>query len=539
MRKALINGRIRAIDECNGLYEAMLVEDGKIVKIGTNDEIMSEACCSEVVDLEGKDVLPGFIDAHIHLMDHAIFEKKTVLLGGTKSPEEIVEAVKAYIEENKIPEGEWITGFGWDQELFEDGEFPNCRQLDLATDKHPMMLTRRCGTICVANSKAMEIAGIDRNTPHPQGGEILKFDDGEPTGLMLESAMSLIGNCVPKIKDKAVLKELLEFSFEEMLKNGVTVAHTEDFCSVGDKQALWDAYLELYAEGKMPINLVLQLRIHKPEQMDEFFDFGFKSWQDFGRVKVGPIKFLGDGSLGAWSAGLNEPYSDKPETTGLLYFDVDEMSAMAKRVVDHDFDLTIHAIGDAAVETFLDSCISVKDEIKEKGFRPSIIHSQIMNERIFEKYKEVDAIGLIQPMYIHSDWRIADSRVGDRMKTSYCYNSMLKDGIRLAAGSDLPIESVDAFEGIQVNVTRKDLQSLPEEGWYPEERMSRFDAVKLHTIDAAYVSRDEDKLGSLECGKQANFVVVSDDVFEVAEDHIKDIKVLETYVDGECKYKCE
>jgi hypothetical protein len=383
----------------------------------------------------------------------------------------------------------------------------------------------------------MKIAGIDKDTPDPQGGELVRFEDGSPNGVMLESAMSLIGNCVPKMHDKEQMKECLEFACKEMVKNGITVAHTEDFTSVDDKRTLWEAYLEMASQGKIPVNLVLQLRIHTPEQMDEYFDFGFHSWEQYGKIKVGPIKFLGDGSLGAWSAGLNEPYSDKPDTCGCLYFSREEMSAMAKRVVDHGFDLTIHAIGDAAVETFLDSCISVKDEIKEKGFRPSIIHSQIMNERIFEKYQEIDAIGLIQPMYIHSDWSIADARVGERMKTSYCYNTMRKKGIRLAAGSDLPIESPNVMEGIQVNVTRRDLSGNPPEGWYPEEALDVLEAVKWHTVYGAYVSKDEDKYGSLEVGKQANFVVLDADVFETPKDEIKEIKVLETWIDGEQVYE--
>lgn len=536
MKQVFVNGKIRAIDAQNSLYEAMLCEDGKIVALGTNDEMKKQAGDAQVVDLGGKDVLPGFIDAHIHLLDHAIFEKKTALLSGAKTVDEVIAITKKYIADNQIPAGEWVTGFGWDQELFPGGQFPTCKQLDLISDKHPIMLNRRCGTICAANSMAMKIAGIDKNTPDPQGGELVRFEDGSPTGVMLESAMSLIGDCVPKLSDKQQLKELLEFSFHEMVKNGVTVTHTEDFYSVGDKRALWEAYLELYAEGRMPIELVLQLRIHRPDQLQEFFDFGFHSWERFGNITIGPIKFLGDGSLGAWSAGLNEPYSDKPDTCGCLYWDRDELSAIAKEIVDHDFDLTIHAIGDAAVEIFLDGCISVKDQIKAKGLRPSVIHSQIMNERIFEKYKEVDAIGLVQPMYIHSDWSIADSRVGERMKTSYCFNSMLKQGIRLAAGSDLPIESVNPFEGIQVNVTRRDLSGNPEGGWYPEEKMSRLDAVKLHTIYGAYVSKAENRLGSLEAGKDANFVVCSGDVFSAPEDEIKNIKVLKTYIKGDCKY---
>ena len=493
----------------------------------------------EQIDLGGKDVLPGFIDAHIHLLDNAIFDNKKALLGDAETVDDVIAITRKFIEANQIPEGEWVCGFGWDQEVFPDGQFPTCKQLDQISDKHPVMLDRRCGTICAANSMAMKIAGIDKDTPDPQGGELVRFEDGFPTGVMLESAMSLIGDCVPKIKDKMELKKLLQYSFEEVLKYGITVAHTEDFYSVGDKRALWEAYLELCAEGKIPIDLVLQLRIHRPDQLQEFFDFGFHSWEHFGKIKIGPIKFLGDGSLGAWSAGLNEPYSDNLDTTGCLYWNREELSAIAKTIVDHDFDLTIHAIGDAAVETFLDGCTSVKDEIKAKHLRPSVIHSQIMNERIFEKYKVVDAIGLIQPMYIHSDWRIADSRVGDRMKTSYCFGSMLKQGIRLAGSSDLPIESVNPLEMIQVNVTRKDLSGQPEGGWYPGERLSRLEAVKLHTIYGAYVSKDEDSLGSLEVGKRANFVVLSEDVFSVPEDVIKNIKVLDTYIDADCKYSSE
>ncbi len=536
MKKAFINGRIRTIDPKNSLFEAMLCEDGKIIALGSCEEIRAMSEGVEIIDLDGRDVLPGFIDAHIHLLDHAIFEKKTASLTGVKSAEELVSVTRKYIEENEIPEGEWVTGFGWDQELFPGGEFPTVKDLDKISDKHPIMLNRRCGTICAANSKAMEIAGIDQDTKDPQGGELVRFEDGTPTGVMLESAMSLIGDCVPKISDKKQIKELLEFSFDEMLKNGITLCHTEDFYSVGDKRALWEAYLELYAEGKMPIDLVLQLRIHRPDQLQEFFDFGFRSWQRFGNIKIGPIKFLGDGSLGAWSAGLNEPYSDKTDTCGCLYWNKEELCAIAKEIVDHDFDLTIHAIGDAAVEMFLDGCISVKDEIKAKELRPSVIHSQIMNERIFDKYKTVDAIGLVQPMYIHSDWSIADARVGERMKTSYCFGSMLKNGIRLAAGSDLPIESANPLEGIQVNITRKDLSGCPKEGWYPDEKLSRLEAVKLHTIYGAYVSKDEDSIGSLEVGKRANFVVLNGDVFAEDENKVKDIKVMQTYIDGECKY---
>ncbi len=209
MRKAFVNGRIRTIDTENTLVEAMICEDGKISALGTTEEIEKLAQGCDIIDLEGKDVLPGFIDAHIHLLNHAIFEKKTASLGAARSADEMVEIVKQYIKDNQIPDGEWVTGFGWDQEVFPGGEFPTVKDLDRISDTHPIMLDRRCGTICAANSMALKIAGIDKNTPDPQGGELVRFPDGSPTGVMLESAMSLIGDHVPKLTDKLQMKELL------------------------------------------------------------------------------------------------------------------------------------------------------------------------------------------------------------------------------------------------------------------------------------------------------------------------------------------
>lgn len=186
MRKLFVNGKIRTIDKDNHLVTAFAVEDGKFIAVGTEEEVRKAAGNCETIDLQGRDVLPGFVDAHLHFLDHAIYELFTADLYDTKSPDELVDVMKKYLEERKIPEGDWITGFGWDQELYPNSVWPTCRDLDRISDKHPIMLTRRCGTICVANSMAMKIAGIDKNTPDPQGGELVRFEDGSPNGVMLE-----------------------------------------------------------------------------------------------------------------------------------------------------------------------------------------------------------------------------------------------------------------------------------------------------------------------------------------------------------------
>lgn len=537
MKIAFVNGRIRTVDGNNRLYEAMLVEEGNIAALGSTAEIRGlSGAAGQVVDLKGRNVLPGFIDTHLHMMDHGIYELRTANLYPAHNADQVVEIMKKYLLDAKIPEGQWLEGFGWDQDLYPGAAFPTCHDLDRISLSHPIMLTRRCGTICIANSEAMRMAGIDAHTPDPAGGEIQKDGSGQPTGVMLESAMSLIGGIVPKIKDKEVIKEILAYSARYLVEHGITMAHTEDFMSVGDKKALMKAYLELQEEGRMPLNLVLQLRIHKPSDLASFFEFGFKSWESFGRIKIGPIKFLGDGSLGAWTAGLNEDYDDKPGNKGLVYYSQEELDSLAEIVLNNDFDLTIHSIGDRSTELFLKTCLANIKEIRRKGFRPSVIHSQIMDQNIFELYRQTGAIAIVQPMYVHSDWKIADARVGRRMETSYCFRRMLDEGILLAAGSDLPIESVDPFHAMQVSVTRRDLEGQPAEGWYPAERLDRLEALKLHTTAAAFVSFDEESRGSLEVGKKADFVIVSDDLFEVDENRIKEIKVLATYVEGEQVY---
>ncbi|MDD4285869.1 MAG: amidohydrolase [Bacillota bacterium] len=537
MKTAFVNGKIRTVDRNNSVAEAMLVADGKIEALGSTAEIRRLAGgAGRETDLAGCHVLPAFIDTHLHMMDHGIYGLRTADLYPARSVEDVVRLMQEYLTERQIPEGQWLEGFGWDQDLYPGTRFPTCRDLDRVSLSHPIMITRRCGTICSANSLAMKLAGIDRHTPDPAGGEIRKDVEGEPDGVMLESAMSLIGGIVPKLKDKETIKEILSYSARDLVRHGILVAHTEDFMSVGDKKTLMEAYLELQEEGRMPMHLVLQLRIHKPGDLASFFEFGCKSWETFGRIKIGPIKFLGDGSLGAWTAGLNEPYDDNPGERGLVYYNLEELKSLVATVVKNDFDLTIHSIGDRSTQLFLEACLVNNEEIRRKGFRPSVIHSQIMNPKIFELYRQTGAIAIVQPMYVHSDWKIADARVGRRMEHSYCFRKMRDAGIPMAAGSDLPIESVNPFHAIQVSVTRKDLEGQPEGGWYPEEKLDRLEALKLHTVYGAGVSFDENRYGSLEPEKQANFILVSDDLFAVEEDKIKDIRVLATYLDGEPVY---
>jgi predicted amidohydrolase YtcJ len=537
MKTAFVNGKIRALDDGNSVYEAMLVTDGKVEALGSTADIRRRAgSAGRVADLEGRHVLPGFIDTHLHMMDHGIYGLRTADLYPARNVEDVVAIMQAWLAEKNTPDGQWLEGFGWDQDLYPGAQFPTCRDLDRVSVRHPIMITRRCGTICSANSMAMELAGIDRHTPDPPGGEIRKDEGGDPDGVMLESAMSLIGRIVPKLSDKETIKDIIAYAAQELVSLGVTVAHTEDFMSVGDKKALMHAYLELQEEGRLPLNLVLQLRIHQPADLDSFFEFGFKSWDSFGRVKIGPIKFLGDGSLGAWTAGLIEDYSDKPGDRGLVYYDQGELTSLVATVVNRDFDVTVHSIGDRSTELFLKACAANMGEIRRKGFRPSVIHSQIMNPEIFDLYEKTGAVAIVQPMYVHSDWKIADARVGNRMAYSYCFRSMLDAGIAVTAGSDLPIESANPFHAIQVSVTRKDLAGEPAGGWYPEEKIDRLEALKLHTLYGAPVSFDEDRYGTLEEGMQANFVVISGDLFAVPEDEIKNIEVLATYVDGEIVY---
>lgn len=488
---------------------------------------------TEVVDLKGLKVYPGFVDAHLHLLSYCWKKFHEVDLSMVTSIDELKSKVRLFIVEKQVEEGQWVVGSGWNQVLFNDQVLPRRGDLDDISTEHPILLNRACYHICVVNSKALDITGIRTETVHVEGGSIDLDEFGKPTGILRENAVGLVAEYMPSLTDKKKMKELIIKGCHDMAKVGITTVHTDDFEFVGDKVMLLEAFKELAEGDELPINIILQLRSSGPEDIIEYHNMGLSSWTDFGKLRIGPVKIIADGSLGSRTAAMLEPYSDDSENLGILVVEQDRLEDMVRTCVEYDFDMAIHAIGDRTLTMILDCYQKYYDQIKGKGFRPSIIHCQIASEELLGRMCEMDVIANIQPVFLRTDWKSAESRVGvERMKFSYSWKKYLDRGIHLAGSSDAPIENFAPLLGIYCAVTRCDEKGLPLGGWYPEESLTVEESIRLFTADNAYLARQEKLKGSFEIGMTFDAVVLSDDLNDINPMKINEVKVLKTIVDG-------
>ncbi|QZY55624.1 amidohydrolase [Crassaminicella profunda] len=530
--KVFANGRFMRNNEQKKI-DFVAVKNGKIVKCGRAEEMNDYKTDYEIIDLKGKFVYPGFTDAHMHLIAYSQKKLYEVALNDVYSREELVKKVKTFIKKKNIKPGDWVIGAGWNQDQFEDNVFPDRYLLDEISTQHPIHLTRTCYHICVVNSKALDLAGIDENTISPDGGKIDQDKDHIPTGILRENAMDLVTRILPGIKDKNRMKELIIKGCEDLAKVGITTVHTDDFPFVEDKETLWKVFKELANNNELPIRVVLQLRAAKEDDIYHYERMGLKSFDKINNLVVGPIKVITDGSLGSRTAALEEPYEDDKENKGLMLMSEEKLDQLVHESFYHDFDICMHAIGDRSMRAILASYERYYDLYREKGFRPSIIHCQIGNSEILNGFKKLNIIANIQPIFSNTDWKIAESRIGkERLKYSYCWKTYMDMGIVCVGSSDAPIESFNPLYGIYTAVTRKDLEGNPKNGWVPEESLDIHRAVDLFIKNASYLSHEEEEKGSIEVGKYADFVVLAEDLLKVDEEHIKDILVENTIVGG-------
>ena len=486
--KIFFNGNFYSSDEKETEY--LGITDGKISGIGKLEDIRKiYEYADEVIDLEGKNVYPGFTDAHMHLVAYAQKKKYEVSLSGCTSKEEMKQRIKKHIAKKDIKPGEWVMGAGWNHELFEDKGYPDRYLLDDVTKECPVFLIRTCYHICVVNSEALKVCGIDENTIFPDGGKADRDQEGKLTGVLRENAMNVVSSKIPKIKSKEKMKNLIMEGCNDLIAKGITTVHTDDFCFVEDKKMLWESYKELGEKQELPLRVVLQLRVASLEDISEYKELGMKSWVDIERLRIGPAKIIADGSLGSRTAALEESYSDDPGNTGIMLSTEAEFDKIVSQCFKNEFDVCVHAIGDRTMRTILDVFKKHKKAYKEKGLRPSIIHCQIASEAILNKFKELDIIANIQPVFVCSDWDLAESRVGaERSQYSYSWRKMLDKGIKCAGSSDAPVESFNPLYGIYAAVNRQDLTGMPEGGWRPEEKINLDEAIGIFTEGAAYLS---------------------------------------------------
>ncbi len=478
-------------------------------------------------------VVPGFNDSHIHLLNYA-YSLTKLHLEGLNSVEEIVEAGIRYVKEKKIPAGQWVIGCGWNHYFFPEPRFLNRHDLDRISTEHPILFTRVCEHTVAVNTKALEVLGIGKNTTDPEGGEIVRDEEGEPLGILRETARYLAYEKQPA-KSVEEIKELLVRAMDEAAAVGITSVQSDDFETFSDKdwRKVVKAYKELEAEGKMKVRVYEQCLLPDLSRFQEFLDEGYRTGTGDEWFKIGPLKLLTDGSIGPRSASLSEPYADDPENRGIAVFTQEELNERILLAHRNGMQTACHGIGDAAMRMILTACEKAQQEAPREDARHGIVHVQFAAPDIFKRMKKGGIIGYVQPVFVQSDMHCAEERVGkERLKYSYRFHSMKQMGIHTSLSSDCPIESINPIDGIYVAVTRQDYNGFPEGGWYPEEKMSAEEAIRGYTADSAYSQFEEKEKGTIEEGKYADFAVLSHDLTKIEPERIREVKVVMTVAGG-------
>ncbi|HJU85994.1 MAG TPA: amidohydrolase family protein [Gemmatimonadota bacterium] len=522
----LVDGVIHTMDPRIPTTEALAAIDGEIVALGPSDEIFASWKGPEtvVIDAGGAPVLPGLIDAHAHVMGLGA-ALRTLDLVGTDSAEEAAAVVAAATAEREP--GEWILGRGWDQNDWAVKEFPTRELLDRAAPQNPVYLSRVDGHAVWVNSAALAAGEVTNDTPDPEGGRVERDASGEPTGVLVDNAESLVFEAIPE-PDEEELITRLQAAQDAMARVGLTGVHVMGADSIDVR-----LYRHQASEGRLVQRLAVYLS--DGATVDWWNDGGAASTVDSQKLRVRGVKFYADGALGSRGAALLEPYSDDPGNRGLYVTDPDTLAERVARALDRDLQPAIHAIGDAGVRAALDA---IEAASPSSGRRPRIEHSQVIALEDIPRYAELGVIASYQPTHATSDMYWAEDRVGpERIQGAYAWRRMRDTGARLACGSDFPVESPNPFFGIYAAVTRQDQEGWPEGGWRPEERMTREEALACFTLDAAWAAGMEDEVGTLAVGKRADFIVVDRDPLTAPAEDLWKIRVLRTVIDGETVYE--
>lgn len=531
------NGIIHTMDKAVPKAEAVAVKDGIIIRVGSNEDVLKLRTESTAMyDMDGKTMLPGFCDSHMHLLSYG-YSLEKVNLYSAKSMDDLIKLGQDFLKEH--PGLTWLQGRGWNTDDWEDKRYPNRYDLDKITTEIPMFYTRSCAHIISVNSKALEVMGVTRDTPQVPGGSIEKDINGEPLGIFAEAARDLIYNALPKLTVSDI-KRLIVKGAKEVLSCGITTVHTDDFEAIaaGEYQKVLDAYHQLEQEGNLPVRIYEQCLLASVPLLKKFLNEGHHTNEGSPMFRIGTLKLLVDGSLGGKTAFLRKPYKNDPSTKGIATFTQEELDKLVSMAQASGLMISPHNIGDGAMEMDLNAIENAQIQYPRADMRHALIHCQITDLDLLKRCRDLNVVMHVQPAFIDSDMHIVKDYVGEELeKSSYAWKTMMDMGLPVAFGSDAPVISFNVMEGIYCAVTRKDLKGFPESGWLPDQKMSVYDAVYAYTMGGAYASYDEGKKGSIRNGKYADFAVLDKDVFSVLEEEIKDIKVCMTVLDGKVVYE--
>ncbi len=526
----LLNCNIWTVNPDQPWAEAVAVEGEKILQVGSTEEIKKMVGShTQVIDFERDLVLPGFIDSHTHFLEGG-FSLTSIQLYNAKSREEFVARVKAKAQE--IEGGEWILNGNWDHQKFDPPELPRKEWIDAITPLNPVFINRHDGHMALANSLALKIAGITKDTPSPEGGEILKDSaTKEPTGILKDGAMDLVTKHIPEPSLKEKIRAA-EVALQHATEFGVTSIHDMAYASN------LDVYQELLKAEKLTARLHVYIQIQEAELYSRL---KLKTPSDNYLLKIAGLKGFVDGSLGSSTAYFFDPYEDNPEKKGLLHSHMFPEGIMEQRIREADkagLQIAIHAIGDRANHLLLDIFERVIAEGEERDRRWRIEHAQHLVPEDFERFAKLGIIASVQPYHAIDDGRWAEKKIGGkRCEHAYAFKSFLEKGVILACGSDWTVAPLNPLTGIYAAVTRKTVDGKNPEGWFPEQKISLEEVIKGYTLNGAYAEFAEVLKGSIKKGKLADLVVLSQNIFEIPPEEIKKTEVKMTIFNGEVIYR--
>lgn len=523
------NGRIYTADAARPVVDAMAIRGGRVVFVG--DRAGAKAltgAATQVLDLDGHTVIPGMTDAHAHVLGLGQSLRNVDLVGTTSYDAVIARVVERAMQ---TPKGEWIIGRGWDQNDWGDTRWPSHEALSRAVPDHPVYLERVDGHAAVVNALAMQRAGLTRATKDPSGGQIIRDARGEPIGVLVDNAQSLVERSIPAAT-RAQVKGMIAAAITEMHRWGLTGVH-----DAGASAQTLELYEELGREGALDMRLYAMISDHAPT-LEAWFRRGPQSGLFDGRLWVRSIKLYQDGALGSRGAALLEPYSDDASTSGLLVSAPAHIREVADQALVAGFQVNTHAIGDRGNRLVLDAYQAALAARPTADHRFRVEHAQILHSDDIPRFAALGVIPSMQASHQTSDMYWAGNRLGEtRLRGAYAWRSLLETGTIIPNGSDFPVEYVDPLISFKASVSRQDAKGWPVGGWFPEQRMTREEALKSMTIWPAYAAFQERELGSLTPGKHADFVVLDQDLLRIPDAMLSQVRVRSTWFAGRKVYE--
>lgn len=522
----LHNGQIFTMKDSKDIYSAIAIKNGIIKAIGNDDLLNLKDKDTSIIDLNGKYVFPGFNDSHMHLLGHGA-SLSQVDLSQARSIDDVIAMTKAYITKNNVSPGKWVMGRGWNQDFFETDVMPTHQDLDQVSTDHFIFLRRACGHVATCNSKILDSFMFSTSKTIIDGGEY-------ENGIFKENALELVTRNMP-MPTKEDLKEWIQTGVQDVLSKGITSVQSDDLCVFPEQliPLVFETLNELDKDNELDIRVYEQSLFRNKHLLQESLDKGYQQNHGHHMFRMGPLKILGDGSLGGRTAWLNKPYADDPSTQGIHMYEQDELNDYIALAQQHHIASAVHCIGDQMLDSALNAIEYAQSKYPDSSLRHGIVHCQITSIDQLKRMKDMNVMAYVQPIFLDYDAHIVYDRVGALADTSYNWKTMMDLDLRMSFGSDAPVDSVDPLKGIHCAVTRTGLNGTPKDGYLKDQQISIYNAIYNYTVESAYASYEENNKGRLLPNFVADLVVIEGPVFQ----DILSCDIHMTIVNGLIKYK--